>query len=344
MAVLTSSQEFFEAAIALKIFSNNYNNGRKFKINLVKSGFKKTSYSVSKWNKHGLTSLVVAGNDPPVDINIFVDVSRNPGPVSSVSNLLLQDAASASNLHVCSTITIYTRSELFNLCRVSDTSLPAPILFELKNSGILRYRGCRAGRRKIPTIISSDDIRIALTSLASLRTGVVRSNLISIPLRAPPEFVHRRQLCNFTLVNARSIRNKTLMLNDFIVEHDVDIFAITETWLRDSDFDDFFCSDICPAGYNFFHDPRTTSHGGGVTVLIKKPFKVVKQQQLANFKSFEAYEAVLKSSGNYNLKLVNIYRPPPSTANGLIVALFLVFFFYISRALKLGPWSSVDVW
>ena len=182
LAVFTSSQEFFEAAIALKIFSNNYNNGGKFKINLAKSGFKKTSYSVSKWSKHGLTSLVVAGNDPPVDINIFVDVSRNPGPVSSVSNLLLQDAASASNLHVCSTITIYTRSELFNLCRVSDTSLPAPILFELKNSGILRYRGCRAGRRKIPTIISSDDIRIASTSLASLRTGVVRSNLISIPL------------------------------------------------------------------------------------------------------------------------------------------------------------------
>ena len=78
---------------------------------------------------------------------------------------------------------------------------------QLKNSGILRYRGCRAGRRKIPTIISSDDIRIASTSLASLRTGVVRSNLISIPLRAPPEFVHRRQLCNFALVNTRSIRN-----------------------------------------------------------------------------------------------------------------------------------------
>ena len=182
MAVFTSSQEFFEAAIALKIFSNNYNNGGKFKINLAERGFKKTSYSVSKWSKYGLTSLVVAGHDPPVDITIFVDVSRNPGPVSSVSKLLLQDAASASNLHVRSTITIYTRSELFNLRRVSDTSLPSPILSELKNSGILRYRGCRAGRRKIPTIISSDDIRIASTSLASLRTGVVRSNLISIPL------------------------------------------------------------------------------------------------------------------------------------------------------------------
>ena len=96
LAVFTSSQEFFEAAIALRIFSNNYNNGRKFKINLTKTGFKKTSYSVSKWSKHGQTSLVV-GHEPPVDITIFVDVSGNPGPVSSVSNLLPQDAASASN-------------------------------------------------------------------------------------------------------------------------------------------------------------------------------------------------------------------------------------------------------
>ena len=157
LVVFTSSQEFFEAAVALRIFSSNYNNGGKFKINLAKSGFKKTSYSVSKWSKHGQMSLVVAGHDPPVDITIFVDLSRNPGPDSSVSNLLLQDAASASNLRVCSTITIYTRSELFNLHRVPDTSLSAPILFELKNSGLLHYGGCRAGRRKIPTIISSDD-------------------------------------------------------------------------------------------------------------------------------------------------------------------------------------------
>ena len=148
LAVFTSSQEFVEAVVALKIFSYNYNNGGKFKISLAKNGFKKTSYSVSKWSKHGQTSLVVAGHDPPVDITIFVDVSRNPGPVSSISNILLQDAASASNLHVRSTIPIYTRSELFKLRRVSDTSLPVSTLSELKNLGILRYRGCRAGTQE----------------------------------------------------------------------------------------------------------------------------------------------------------------------------------------------------
>lgn len=66
------------------------------------------------------------------------------------------------------------------------------------------------------------------------------------------------------------------MFNDFIVEYDVDIFVIIEIWLSDSDFDDFYCFDICFVGYNFFYDFRIIFYGGGVVVLIKKLFKVVK--------------------------------------------------------------------
>ena len=90
---------------------------------------------------------------------------------------------------------------------------PAPILNKLENAAIFRHRGSPVRRRKIP-IISS----VASTVFASLRKGVeINSILYSNPLRAPLEFVQRRQLCNFALVNARSIRNKTLMLNKFII-------------------------------------------------------------------------------------------------------------------------------
>jgi hypothetical protein len=37
-----------------------------------------------------------------------------------------------------------------------------------------------------------------------------------------------------TLINPRSICNKTLIIKDFVVEHDVDIMAITESWLHKS--------------------------------------------------------------------------------------------------------------
>ena len=56
------------------------------KITLTKYGFFRTPRSISNWTKHGQTSLLIAGHDPPVDITIYMDVSLNPGPDSVVSN------------------------------------------------------------------------------------------------------------------------------------------------------------------------------------------------------------------------------------------------------------------
>ena len=36
----------------------------------------------------------------------------------------------------------------------------------------------------------------------------------------------------FCLINTRSVRNKTIVVKDFVVDNDVDILALTETWLR----------------------------------------------------------------------------------------------------------------
>ena len=32
------------------------------------------------WSKHGSTTLLIPGHDPPSDITIFMDISKNPGP------------------------------------------------------------------------------------------------------------------------------------------------------------------------------------------------------------------------------------------------------------------------
>jgi hypothetical protein len=36
----------------------------------------------------------------------------------------------------------------------------------------------------------------------------------------------------YGLVNARSVNNKTEIVSDFIIEHDLDVLGITETWLQ----------------------------------------------------------------------------------------------------------------
>ena len=191
-------------------------------------------------------------------------------------------------------------------------------LKSLKSFGILKFRGKRAGRRKIRTLISD---RSTSVSPASLRSNVNRCNLITIPLQSQSnDCAQKRQqaLSNFALINSRSIRNKTLLLNDYVSEHNIDILAITETWLHDDNFDSYFCRDICPEGFSFSHVPRSSSEGGGVGLLVRRQFKVTKIQ-FADFRSFEAIQVLLKSTGNLNLRLVNIYRPPPSPANGLSI-------------------------
>ena len=54
--------------------------GGKFQLDLRSESYFKSSLPVTKWTKHGSTSLHIPGHDPPLDITVFSDVSRNPGP------------------------------------------------------------------------------------------------------------------------------------------------------------------------------------------------------------------------------------------------------------------------
>ena len=57
---------------------------------LLSVGFARSRFPVSKSSKHGLTSLLIPGHDPPVDITIFIDVPKNTGPYASTCSRQLQ--------------------------------------------------------------------------------------------------------------------------------------------------------------------------------------------------------------------------------------------------------------
>lgn len=75
---------------------------------------------------------------------------------------------------------------------------------------------------------------------------------------------------NFCLLNTRSINKKELILKDYVIENDIDIFAVTETWLRDDDT--FSIAEVCPTGYHFYHVPLKNSRGGGGWSAIKEKY------------------------------------------------------------------------
>ena len=76
----------------------------------------------------------------------------------------------------------------------------------------------------------------------------------------------------FGVLNARSLRNKSTIFQDFVLDRRLDFVCICETWLSSSD--DAVIADLCPGGYVFEHRPRLSRRGGGVAFLYKDHLQV----------------------------------------------------------------------
>jgi len=139
-------------------------------------------------------------------------------------------------------------------------------------------------------------------------------NLINIPLSRQQQ--PRNSLSTkFGLLNIRSMKNKTTQICDLIISNRLDILALTETWLNGTDMDNRCFADINNTlpNYTIHHVPRLNRKGGGVALIIRDGFSVVKNS-LANIKSFE-YQDVTLSYKNDSMRIVNIYRPPSNKIN-----------------------------
>jgi hypothetical protein len=66
-------------------------------------------------------------------------------------------------------------------------------------------------------------------------------------------------LC-FETINARSLRNKTAVFVHNIVEQNIDICEVTETWLKDKGTASI--AGICQSGYSFKSFPRQSKRSG----------------------------------------------------------------------------------
>ena len=120
-------------------------------------GFARSRFPATKSSKHGLTSLLIPGHDPPVHITIFIDVPKNPGPYASTcSRLSCSDLSSdLSRNHVYNrNLNIrqiqvplqYSRDQLKRFRR--HAIIHTTLIAVLKDNDIFRYRGKRSGKRE----------------------------------------------------------------------------------------------------------------------------------------------------------------------------------------------------
>ena len=96
------------------------------------------------------------------------------------------------------------------------------------------------------------------------------------------------------------VRNKTLLINEYVRDDTIDILAITETWLKWGG-DSAFITELTPDSYNFIHAPRQRGRGGGVGLLHRETYSC---KLLASpcFKHMELLRARLMSPAERSLK------------------------------------------
>ena len=163
------------------------------------------------------------------------------------------------------------------------------------------------------------------------------SNLINIKTRqvestAKPLSLPFTKSVRFCSWNAGSVKNKTTGIKEFILDSDIDVLALVETWLFEDNMKEnentVYLNQMVPKGYlvNLCSRPGTRT-GGGICIIYKETFNLsVKDSSNRNkrYKQFEFLDCLIRLTSDPRsiIRLVVVYRPPPSRANGLKVKLF----------------------
>ena len=128
---------------------------------------------------------------------------------------------------------------------------------------------------------------------------------------------------NIGLLNPWSVCNKANSIHDFIVDHKLDALALTETWLKGDERDNVTIQELLPPGYKICQQARA-NRGGGVAIIYHSRLNIQNTPALHQYTSFEAIECDIVSS--QPVKLIVLYKPPPSPNNGLTHNLFITQF------------------
>ena len=186
-------------------------------------------------------------------------------------------------------------------------------------------RGCRGGikrRRSIAVIATHRNGPLTYEHKQTSGLGVNKNNLVIIKCR--PNYVHVQPTkIMLGVLNAQSARNKVDRIHDVIIEHDIDILALTETWLTSAKKDEFFVKSLAISGYKLYSVPRKGNKGyGGVAILYKSNLQVNARSSANGGETFE-YCEILFQNDSKCLNVVVMYRPPPSKKNKFTTNMFI---------------------
>lgn len=146
-------------------------------------------------------------------------------------------------------------------------------------------------------------VRLSQSRLRRLG-GVNPANLQPLSRAAPAADVIQTPL-KCAILNARSVVNKTFIIQDFFSSHSLELLFLTETWIKPGESAAF--SELLPPGCVFIDTPRSTGRGGGVAVVFKNSVSY-KPLTIDSCASFEM--SCFELRHNEPVFCAVIYRPP----------------------------------
>ncbi len=205
----------------------------------------------------------------------------------------------------------------------------------LKENGIFKFsgpRGTRAGlqhKNKVHKIktISSNNRKQMNSSL-----GVNQLNHVQISCNAFND--SGLTLSNFSCLNAQSVKNKTHSLKDYILERNIQLCAITETWLKPQH--DVEMGELKPAGFKLDPIHRLHNRAGGIAIVHHSSLKAEVKDK-GSRQSYQ-YMDMFIPRGSESIRLLVLYRPPyHSRTNPVPVSIFFEEFSSHMETLLLSP-------
>jgi hypothetical protein len=198
-------------------------------------------------------------------------------------------------------------------------------LLSLRNSGTHINRNVRKQLFKYnlwqPKLTSPLNSLDASTSSPPQPTIPANPSVTS-PLSYPTIARHpgiKRNKIKLSLINARSIRNKTAAILHHFHTTNIDICAITESWITHDDT--ITISELSTDTTDFKVVPRPHRSGGGTAILYRNNLKITPEEDgcLDSFE-FSIWKIHNKAAP---CVIVILYRPPYSTANPVTFSKFL---------------------
>ena len=109
-----------------------------------------------------------------------------------------------------------------------------------------------------------------LTARRSWRSRDRVGCLRSVPSKSAVEDAGLPSSLRLALLNARSISNKTFILNELFTSENMDFMFLTETWQRENEF--VHLNELCPVGCSVTGTPRMARRGGGLAAVHRDRF------------------------------------------------------------------------